>query len=108
MRSNETQQHLMHWAAEEEELRREKKMEVNGEEERRSRRVYFSDLLNCPCSAFHKAVQAILKCFGLESSSSSSTQPLLEEEDLRTDETVSSLYVHSLVSSFMYEQKSKF
>ncbi|KAF8053580.1 hypothetical protein N665_1396s0001 [Sinapis alba] len=49
-------------------------MEVNGEEERRSRRedeekeVYYS-LLNSPCSAFHKTVQAILKCLGLESSS---------------------------------------
>ncbi|KAF8100371.1 hypothetical protein N665_0226s0031 [Sinapis alba] len=49
-------------------------MEVNGEEERRSRRedeekeVCYS-LLNSPCSAFNKTVQAILKCLGLESSS---------------------------------------
>uniref|UniRef100_A0A1J3CT63 Elicitor peptide 6 n=1 Tax=Noccaea caerulescens TaxID=107243 RepID=A0A1J3CT63_NOCCA len=70
-------------------------MEVNGEEERRSRRededkeVYYS-LLNSPCSAFHKTVQAILKCLGLESSlvspsssssSSSSSPPPSSSED---------------------------
>ncbi|CAF2049872.1 hypothetical protein BRARA_I04609 [Brassica rapa] len=49
-------------------------MEVNGEEKRSYRRedeekeVYYP-LLNSPCSAFHKTVQAILKCLGLESSS---------------------------------------
>ncbi|CAA7042002.1 unnamed protein product [Microthlaspi erraticum] len=67
-------------------------MEVNvEEEERRSRRededkeVYHS-LLNSPCSAFHKTVQAILKCLGLEStlvspSSSSSSPPSTSSED---------------------------
>ncbi|KAF3578702.1 hypothetical protein DY000_02034065 [Brassica cretica] len=47
-------------------------MEVNGEEERISRREdeEKEGFLNSPCSAFHKTVQAILKCLGLESSSS--------------------------------------
>lgn len=80
-------------------------MEVKGEEERRSRREdeekedYYS-LLNSPCSACHKVVQAILKCLGLESSSipppsssssSSSSPTLVEEEEDPGTETVSSL-----------------
>ncbi|KAG7567229.1 Elicitor peptide [Arabidopsis thaliana x Arabidopsis arenosa] len=77
-------------------------MEVKGEEERRSRREdeekedYYS-LLNSPCSACHKVVQAILKCLGLESSSipppsssssSSSSPSLVEEEEDPGTETV--------------------
>ncbi|XP_010472195.1 PREDICTED: elicitor peptide 6-like [Camelina sativa] len=76
-------------------------MEVNGEEERRSRSEdeekedYYS-LLNFPCSTCHKVVQAILKCLGLDSSSipphssssSSSSPSLVEEEDTGTDELV--------------------
>ncbi|KAF8047775.1 hypothetical protein N665_2835s0004 [Sinapis alba] len=62
-------------------------MEVNGEEKRSSRRedeekeVYYP-LLNSPCSAFHKTVQAILKCLGLESSSIS---PSSSSEDPGTE-----------------------
>ncbi|KAL0741448.1 hypothetical protein Bca4012_082961 [Brassica carinata] len=46
-------------------------MEVNREEERRSRREdeEKEGFFNSPCSAFHKTAQAILKCLGLESSS---------------------------------------
>ncbi|XP_018482090.1 elicitor peptide 6 [Raphanus sativus] len=61
-------------------------MEVNGEKERRSRREDEEKeaFLNSPCSAFHKTVQAILKCLGLESSSispsSSSSSPSSEED----------------------------
>ncbi|XP_024014287.1 elicitor peptide 6 [Eutrema salsugineum] len=68
-------------------------MEVNGEEERSRREdeekeVYYHSLLNSPCSAFHKTVQAILKCLGLESSStssSSSSSSPSEEEDPGTE-----------------------
>lgn len=60
-------------------------MEVNREEKKSSRRedeekeVNYP-LLNSPCTAFHRTVQAILKCLGLESSyispsSSSSEDP---------------------------------
>lgn len=70
-------------------------MEVNGEKERRSRREDEEKeaFLNSPCSAFHKTVQAILKCLGLESSSispSSSSSSPSSEEDYGT-EFVSSL-----------------
>ncbi|KFK32847.1 hypothetical protein AALP_AA6G294800 [Arabis alpina] len=72
-------------------------MEVKEEEEERTSRrededkeVYYS-LLNSPCSAFHKTVQAILKCLGLESSSispsssSSSSSPPSSSEDPGTE-----------------------
>ncbi|XP_018437934.1 elicitor peptide 6 [Raphanus sativus] len=59
-------------------------MEGNGEEKKSSRRedeekeVYYP-LLNSPCSAFHKTVQAILKCLGLESSSISPSSSSSED-----------------------------
>ncbi|EOA28183.1 hypothetical protein CARUB_v10024374mg [Capsella rubella] len=77
-------------------------MEANGEEESKSRREdeekedYYS-LLNSPCSTCHNVVQAILKCLGLDesssippssSSSSSSSPSLVQEEDVGTDELV--------------------
>ncbi|CAN6839961.1 unnamed protein product, partial [Brassica oleracea] len=65
-------------------------MEVNGEEERISRREdeEKEGFLNSPCSAFHKTVQAILKCLGLESSSSispSSSSSSSSSEDHGTE-----------------------
>lgn len=69
-------------------------MEVNGEEKRSYRRedeekeVYYP-LLNSPCSAFHKTVQAILKCLGLESSS---IPPSSSSSEDPGTETVSSFY----------------
>ncbi|KAG2308052.1 hypothetical protein Bca52824_027800 [Brassica carinata] len=67
-------------------------MEVNREEERRSRREdeEKEGFFNSPCSAFHKTAQAILKCLGLESSSispssSSSSSSSSSEEDHGTE-----------------------
>ncbi|KAG2298554.1 hypothetical protein Bca4012_009795 [Brassica carinata] len=60
-------------------------MEVNGEEKKSSRRedeekeVNYHPLLNSPCTAFHKTVQAILKCLGLESSSISPSSSSSED-----------------------------
>lgn len=66
-------------------------MEVNGEEERISRREdeEKEGFLNSPCSAFHKTVQAILKCLGLESSS---IPPSSSSSEDPGTETVSSFY----------------
>ncbi|CAH8360679.1 unnamed protein product [Eruca vesicaria subsp. sativa] len=64
-------------------------MELNGEIERSSRKedegkeVYYP-LINSPCSAFHRTVEAILKCLGLESSSISPSSSSSEDPGTET------------------------
>ncbi|CAN8314708.1 unnamed protein product [Cochlearia groenlandica] len=61
-------------------------MEVNGEkktrEENEEKEVYYNNsLLNSPCSAFNKVVQAMFKCLCLDSSSYSSPSSLSKDEE---------------------------
>ncbi|KAG2286612.1 hypothetical protein Bca4012_032875 [Brassica carinata] len=77
----------MHLA--EEELSSEKRAEKwklkEKKREDEEKEVYYS-LLNSPCTAFHKTIQAILKCLGLETSSiSPSSSSSSSKEDHGTE-----------------------
>lgn len=85
-------QHLMHLA--EEELSSEKRAEKwklkEKKREDEEKEVYYS-LLNSPCTAFHKTIQAILKCLGLETSSISPSSSSSSSKEDHGTEIVSSL-----------------